>query len=140
MTPKEARRAWIDFCTGRPGATQLLTLKQFKSNLTIDADTTLAALAAAECDYQGYAAITDLDFPDATINGNDQGEVTSRLVTHTKTTGGTGNTVYGWWIERTDAGSNVRLVQVKKFTTPLDFTVDVAEAVKKYILRDNDLV
>lgn len=140
MTPKSARLAWLNAITGRPGTTQLLTLKLFKTNLTVDEDTVLADLTAAECDYQGYAAVTDLDFPDATINGAEQGEVVSRLVTHTKTTGGTGNTVYGWWMERTDTGSTVRLIQVKKFTTPVDFTVDTADVVKKYILRDNDLV
>lgn len=137
MIPKEGRIAALDRITGQPGATQLLTLHLFSNNLTVDDDTELADFV--ESAYNGYAEVDDCDFPDAAIDGDGFGATTSRDITFTKSAGGTGETVYGWYFTFEDSGSVTRLYLTSRFASPFDFTVDGANFTRVWVLRDTVL-
>lgn len=78
----------------------------FASNLTPDRTTTLAALLAAEADFDGYAPIAVASWVSVTVGGH-VGITTPDLLQWTKSAGSTPNNVYGGFI--TDSGNTVLL-------------------------------
>lgn len=78
----------------------------YAANLTPDRTTTLAALLAAEADFDGYAPITVAGWVSVTVAGH-VGLTAPDLLVWEKTAGPTPNDLYGGFI--TDAGNTLLL-------------------------------
>lgn len=95
VVPNEAELNLLDTLTGVWG--DLAEVALFKSDITPGATTTLAALEAAEADFQGYARIAATNWTAAATVGG-KATTAADQVTFTKGAGGTGNSIYGWFI------------------------------------------
>lgn len=77
-----------------------LVMKLGKAALTVDRNTTLAALAANEADFDGYAAFVKTVVPGpALIDTTDRAEDWLVGPTFAPTGAVTPNQIYYWWIE-----------------------------------------
>lgn len=92
-----------------------------------------------ECDFPGYAPIGPGSFSGLTINGSNEGEMDSGLLTWTRTSTGTAQTVLGLFITIKIAGVDKPLF-MHHFASSI--TLDtVGQTVEKYVnLFDDNLV
>lgn len=104
-------------------------LKLFKNNVTVSVATVLGDLTIA--DFSGYADKDLSAMASATINGSDQGEKHSNANDFAHNGGGTGNTIYGWYITIHDVGGSDALFLCENFPTPL-----VVSAVPNHVQFD----
>lgn len=98
----------------------------FKSDLTLDADTTLADLQDEEADFPGYAA-QNLIAPSYSVIVGAVARMTFASVTFTMDDDSPANTIYGYWVRRDYFG--VFLCWCEKFDTPVEMDANGAELI-----------
>lgn len=133
VTTKAQRLAWMNLVRLKAAAGQRLKVGLF-SNGTWDEDDDLASVV--ECVYNGYAQQTPNLTVEA-INAGGESVCVSDPLTFSKTAGGAGDTVTGWFLEGQDDQGVDRLYGGDLFTDgPFDFTVDPASTTQIFFLKD----
>jgi hypothetical protein len=100
-----------------------LYARLFRSTKTPAAGDVLADYAAIECTFPGYAAIAQNSWATPTlVAGRAYSECPLR--TFTRTSGGSGDTVYGFFLADAATGSSGKLYGAQLFDTTVDMTVN----------------
>lgn len=130
---REARKAWVDAVRMIDSTHPRLQIMLF-TNSTFNADTVFADLNA--CAFSGYAPLTP-NFSVPAINGADEGESVSDVLTWTRSAGSTSDSAYGWAAFGVDEGGANRIYGGGLFDEgPYNMTIPGTQIVKVFYLRD----
>lgn len=117
IIPNEAERnilTQLRVALNHSGGT-VVRLFQGGGAVTIDADTTLATLDAAEADFSGYSPVARTDWTTVTTDGGGNAFTQCGSVNFQHDGGGTSNDIYGWYAEDGYGG----LVCCEEFGAPV---------------------
>lgn len=126
ILPKTARTFWASVIQAALNGSAASYIHLTKSSITIDADTTIAALAAVEADFTGYAAWPITGWYDAGFDGSFRRLLYGLPAIFTRTAGS--NTIYAAYMAD---GGNTSLRGVEALSVPI--TVDASNPVLIYI-------
>lgn len=109
-------------------------LKLFKNNVTLDPTMLIGQLDKA--DFDGYADIDLTALSAAAIDADGKGFKELLACNFTRTTTGTAQTIYGWYIVIDNLGATEELWILRKFSAPV--LVELAGHFVEFDLRVRD--